>query len=375
MGRVKRTFKDPMRSLRGRVVRDENGNAVNPMVNREAWKVIRRPRIGSSDMPAIFGKDEYKGPWDIWDRIVLGDWDNAEGGDIRRGVKQEKVARATFVERTGLDALALPMVEHAKNKRIVTDTDGLIVHPGKRWPEAVKDSEVWSPVMGVKGHGWMELKVPRIARFYQFKEEGIPQAHVIQAQCHGMVTGLDWGFFAFYTPEYDDLIAFPVLTDWDFCDWMERAAKKWLVDYVDAEVRPERSPPEPPMWPDPIPGEATVRDDEKWRFAASVLVQKHYDLLEAEQHKAEAEAEMVALLGEGEQHVAGAGVKVTRGSTASQRRMDFKKFRAEMKLRQKHSDRDGLMDLDPDDDEWKYSTKTSEKVKVDVFASNPEEEF
>ena len=366
----------PEGPLASRIVRDSNGDAVNPMVNREAWKSVRWSCLGSSDMPAIFGQDEYREPWNIWDRIVLGDWDDAKGGDIRRGIKQEKVARQTFVDRTGLDVLALPMIRHPDNPRIVTDTDGLVINPGeKNWPDMVRESEVWSPVAAFKGHGWMELKVPRIPRFYQFKEEGLPRAHIIQAQTHGLVTGLDWGFFAFYTPEYDELVAFPVLTDWDFCDWLLKSATEWLEYHVDLKVRPERSPPPPPKWPDPIPGEATPRDDKEWMLWSDVMVAKHYDFLEAERDKKETEEKVLSLLGEGDQHVAGNGVKVTRKSTTSQRRMDWKKFRAAYKIAQKRMDLRALKHLDPDSDEFKYSTATSEKVKVDVFAPNPMEEF
>jgi len=366
----------PAPHLLDRIVRDENGDAVNPTVNRRAWKSVRRTCIGSSDMPAIFGQDEYREPWDIWDRIVLGDWAEAEGGDIRRGIKQEKVARQTFVERTGLDVVALPMLRHPDNYRIVTDTDGLVVNPGKgNWPEAVTNSDVWSSVAGMKGHGWMELKVPRIPRFYRFKEEGLPRAHIIQAQTHGLVTGLDWGFFAFYTPEYDELVAFPVLTDWAFCRWLLKAANKWLQDHVDTELRPEREPPPPKRWPDPIPGEATMRNDEDWMLWSTTMVHKHYEFLEAEKIKAETEAKLVTLLGEGDQHVAGNGVKVTRKSTTSQRRTDWKKFRAEYLLARKRMNLRRIRDLDPDSGEFKYSTASNEKVKVDVFASNPMEDF
>ena len=118
-----------------------------------------------------------------------------------------------------------------------------------------------------------------------------------------------------------------------------------------------------------------MRDDDAWNLASSVLIRKHYDYLEAEKHKAEAEAQVVELLGKGDQHVAGNGVKVTRRSTASQQRFDVAKFRAEFKLAQKRMDLRRIKFLDPDSDEFKFSTKTSEKVKVEVFAPNPEEEF
>jgi len=365
-----------VKELTSRIVKDANGDSVNPMVNREAWKAARFPTLGSSDMPAVVGRDPYRESWEIWDRIVLGDWPEIDNSDIRRGVKQEKVARQTFMERTGLDTLALPMVRHRDTARIVTDTDGLVLPPTDgKWPQQILDSEVWSAVKGMKGPGWLEIKVPRIARFYQFKEEGIPVSHVIQAQNHGMVTGLDWGFFVFYTAEYDDLIAFPVLTDWDFCGYLLPTALGWLEQYVDAEVRPERPMPPPAKWPDPIPGEATIRTDPAWMDATDVLIYKHYEAEEAEQHRAEAESDVIDLLGEGEQHVAGNGVKVTRKSTTSQRRTDWKKFRAALKLAQKNGDVDALKALDPDGEEWKYNTATNEKVKVEVFASNPMEGF
>ena len=108
-------------------------------------------------------------------------------------------------------------------------------------------------------------------------------------------------------------------------------------------------------------------------MGALVLIQKWRDKQDCDEAYAEAEAAQIGLLREGEQNVAGSGVKVTRGSTRAQRRKDAKKFRAALKLAQKNKDMQALLALDPDDEEFKYTTKTSEKVDVEIFVSREEE--
>ena len=345
---------------------------VSPMWDKAAWKPVRRPRLGSSDMAAILGKDEYQSPWGVWDRIVLGDWPEAEGADIRRGVRQERTARETFMERTGLEVVEVPMLALPEYPTMVTDLDGLIVRPDTLPPQ-ILESEVWSVIKDLPGHGWLELKVPRVSTFYRYKEEGLPNSYIIQGQQHALVSGLEWGFFAFYTPEYDDIIAFPVAKDATFGPWLVKTAKRWINTYVVPEVRPIRPEPEPARWPTKILGAAAMRDDDDWMGAAALLTLRHWELTEAQEAYTQTEAQLIALLGADDTHVSGGDVTVKRRSTASQNRVDWQAFRAALLLAQRDGDTERLLALNPDDDAWKYQPKSSEKIEVKLFAPNPME--
>lgn len=357
----------------GVLVLDGEGKPVGPTRDRDAWKAERVWRIGSSDAARILGKDEYDGPWTTWDRIVLGEWDDDDepGADIRRGNRQEPAARERFREVTGLEVIDLGMIHRPDDPRIVTDLDGLIIQP-EQWPQQIVESTLWSVMTGFEGDGWLELKVPRVGRFYEYKETGLPLRYTIQGQHHGMVSGLSWGVFAFYTPEYDDIVAFPVTTDPTFTKRLLELEQEWYARYVDRRVRPTRPEPDPGRWPAKIVGEASMRDDPEWVERATLLGLRHFELQEAQEAYDQTAAQIVELLEEGDTHVSGTGVTVKRWSTKSQRRFDAKAFRAAVLAAQREGDVDALMSIDPNDDAFYFQTNTSDRTEVKV-RRNPAE--
>jgi hypothetical protein len=357
--------------VRSRIVQGPRG-PVAPYLDKEAWLDVREGRLGSSDFSALLALDEYSGPWEVWDRVVLGDRKHRDGADIRRGNRQEAVARQVFTELTGLPVEQLPMIAHPKDPRQVSDLDGLIPHPGT-WPEQIRESQVWSQVMDQEGPGTLELKVPRVAKYFRLKEEGLTRPYIIQAHHQLEVSGLAWGFFAFYTPEYDEAIAFPIVRDAEFCDWIFRFGQRWWDRHVVQKVRPDLPDGDPPRWPDPVPGVATLRADPEWQEVADVLIERHYEKLALEAEYAAWEEQIVKHLGPDDRHVAGAGVTVKRYSTPQQRRFQPKVFRAAVKLAQKEGNAAALLALDPDDDRFFALTSSSEKVEVKVTAPNPME--
>lgn len=362
---------------------------VSPQIDRAEWKRLRGPRLGSTDAPAIFDKSSFSTAGLVWDRIVLGEWapePDELPGDLRRGNRQEANALERFQEVTGLFAEPLPMIEHPEEPRIVTDVDALVHNPtatGDPWPAAILDHPLWAAVAECEGDGVLEIKCPRIAKFYQYKELGLPEEYVVQAQHHMMVTGKTWGFFAFYTPEYDEVIAFPIVRDEGFSAFLFKAECSWLAAYVDKRRRPTKKAPPPPVWPTRVPGEATIRDDEEWLEIAERLTYRHYDLVEAQEGYEQTEAELLALLpaidaeaeenGTGpELHLAGGGVTVKRRSTAQQNRIDWSAFDSARKLALMSDDPAAeLLKLDPED--FRALTKSSIKVDVKVFGPNPHE--
>lgn len=335
--------------------------AVAPYHDKEAWLEEREPCVGSTDIAAILGKDPYKTDAKVWDRIVLGEREEVDGGDVRRGTKQEPIAVETFCDHYGLTLSQVrrhPMRRHSDYPWMVTDVDRMIVTLDE-WPEAF--AALMEPQ---EGPGAMEVKVPRVPRFYEFRDDGLPLTHVVQHQHHFAVTGWRWGIFAFYTPEYDDLIAFPVLRDDEFIDLMIPRVVRWWERHVVAKERPTRPAPGPPKWPERPKGVAERREDPAWQAAADFYRLADSEAARTKINLEAAEEQIGALLEDGDQHVAGGGIVVKRYSTAQQRRFDTKAFLAAVKLAQQEGDADALLELDPDDDAFYYLTNTREKINI-----------
>lgn len=358
--------------LQARQVRGADGQPVAPWLDKEAWWSVRAPRLGSSDVAAMLGRSEYSAPWGVYDRVVLGVTEDVDSADTRRGTKQEPVALQTFTERYGLQVEACFMIHHHEAEWIVSDVDGLIRLPSDL-PDVIAESPMWAPIIALGGVGVVEAKAPRIARFYQYKEEGLPEDKVLQMQHHMMVTGAAWGVFVIYCAEYDDLVAFPVLRDEELCAWLLEAERRWWRDHVVAGVRPQRPAPEPPRWPAKVPGEAALRFDEEWMERAQLVAIRYHELQEAQAAYAETEAHLLTLLNAEDTHVAGGGVTVKRRTTSPQRRKDFKALAAALLAARKDGDPDAVLAIDPNDEAFTYLTTPSEKVEVVVTAQNPME--
>ncbi len=150
------------------------GGVLDPQVDRDRWKIVREPYIGSSDVAAILGIHEYgKGPWDVWDRIVTGQWHEPRqvGADIRRGNRQESNAMDRFYEVTGLETRAASMLHHPGSHFLVSDMDEVIL-PTKNWPEHLRSNPLWERVIQISEDGGElahEVKCPRTSIFYDCK--------------------------------------------------------------------------------------------------------------------------------------------------------------------------------------------------------------
>jgi hypothetical protein len=363
--------------MRGIPIYGPDGQTVSPQTNRDEWLTVRGPLMGSSDLAALLGKDEYQGPWEIWDRIVLGRWGAADGADIRRGNRQEGNAIKRFEEVFGLQTIPVGMIAHPADQRIVSDLDAMVLRP-ETWPEAVLTNPLWDHVReNCEGHGALEAKVPRTARFYKYRDEGMMVGHAIQMQQHLEVAGLEWGALTFFNPEYDDSIAFPVVAEEHIGTWIRAQIPAWYARYVDTRERPMSPMPPPPRWPATVPGVAEVREDAAWLTQAEFLALRWYELIEAQENYHQTEEKLLELLAEEDQHVVGGGVVVKRTTSGGRRNFDRKRFMAALMLAQMEYEENGdvtqLMALDDKADEFYNQSAGKDTVEVKVVGGNPAE--
>lgn len=74
--------------------------------DRESW--LRHRRIGSSDVPALLGLSRYSGPWDVYERLVLGAPASEPSPEQLRGIRLEPRVLATYARKTGRDVQRTP---------------------------------------------------------------------------------------------------------------------------------------------------------------------------------------------------------------------------------------------------------------------------
>lgn len=270
--------------------------AVAPYKDRDRWLEEWRKGLGGSDAAAIAGLDPYRTEQDVWDDKVLGP-DPLDNADIRRGIKQEPIAAERLIEETGWQIRRQPLRRHPDHPWLLCDIDRQILGHER-------------------GPGLVEVKVPRVASFYQIKEQGLPEQYIVQLHHNMLVWGYEWSAFAVYTPEYDELVHFPVARDEELADWLLRQEEAWWYSYVQTRKRPPRRPPPELPAIRAVPGEATVRTDREWLEAAAALAKADGDLGWAKGNYEAAKARLVELASGGDEakplYVVGGGVQVKR---------------------------------------------------------------
>lgn len=345
--------------------------------NREEWKHVRGPFIGSSDVAAVFGLSEWAGPWDVWDRIVLGQWDDrTPGGDMRRGTKQEPTAMQRFEEVYGIPLTPLDMVHHPDHYELVSDVDA-VIYPPVEWPEELKANPLWEPLIAVAENGSpiaVEVKSPRSSNYMKMKDEGLALPYVIQMQHHLAVTGFEAGIFAIYDAQFDDVYPFPVIPHPEFQKQIITLLPQWYETHVRGHKRPDRPLPQPGKWPPRPKGEGDPVQGEEANELAELAKLKYWDLQEAQKAYDETQAILLEAVKEQEGSILFSdGIKIVRSSSPSRRQFDRSKLVAAILDAQERGDIERLKSIDPNSDEFFYMTPPKDKEEVKVFG-RPEQE-
>lgn len=251
--------------------------------DRALWLADRPTYLGGSEAPAVVGRNPNQSRQQVWARKVSPPTKDEPNGDMRRGNKQEDLAAAKYVEKTGRRIRRCPMRRHKLYPELGCNVDRQIIgaHGGPG-----------------KGPGLLELKVPRVAKFYEVRDSGLPEDWIIQLQHNMAVMDYTWSAFGVYTPEYDDMVQFDVLRDDEYCEWLVRQGRDFMNNYVFTKRPPPQAAPPPMPELRQAPGVATVHEDVDWRLAAFRLVNATEQLVVATAEHAEAEAGIVDLVPE-----------------------------------------------------------------------------
>ena len=131
-------------------------------VDRKAWLEERRQGIGGSDAPTIYLGDYYGRTWhDLWSDKVHGDAVEIDSPDIRRGNRQEPIAAEVYVEESGHPVEVVEeIIRHPVHDFMAASLDRMIQ------PEGIP----------------LEIKCPRVATFFRWKQQGIPAGPLLQGQ-------------------------------------------------------------------------------------------------------------------------------------------------------------------------------------------------
>jgi putative phage-type endonuclease len=317
----------------------------------------RRAGCGGSDIPAIMGLDPYRTIWDVWKSKVLPPEPEPDrpGADILRGVYGEPIAAQEYAIR---------------HKVIVREVDEAIIHPRCTLLRGSLDRLI---VYADGREEPLEIKCPRIAKFYKMKAEGLEPQYILQHQHYLHIGheqhGWERGTFAIWCGEYSDLYGFPMRYDPAIGAHIEQTVVRFWEEYVLPKKQPPAPLPPPTKYPE-APGTAIRRDDEAFRAAADTYVHYWHATQEATRFLTEAEERLLAELAEDENNVVGAGLAILRYATTPQNRWQSKRFLADYALWQQG---DRLGPPDPNDEAYYQLTKPTDKVKIKVFTTDDDD--
>ena len=351
---------------------------LSPMINRDRWKKVRGPYIGSSDVAAILGIHEYgKGPWDVWDRIVLGQWREPArvGADIRRGNRQEQSGMDRFHEVHGLETYSQSMVHHPRFHFLVSDVDA-VISAKQDWPDELRSNPLWDKVIELNengAEGAHEVKCPRTRIFYECRDQGLRTEYGTQMQMHLMAGGFDWGIFTLYDAQYDDIQSFPVTRHENFIEHLEKGLPKWYERYVVGRVRPLHPDPPPPQWPPKVGGNAQELEGKNLVAQALLVKLRHHELEEAKKNYDDTVELLTDELPEEGQKFFADSITVERKSSSIRRQFDRNAFVAALTMLQQEMDHDGLMELGPNEDRFWYNAGGKDAIKVTVFGKQEDD--
>jgi len=153
-------------------------------VTREEWLQARRQFLTASDVAAVLGEDERRGPFQVWAEKVHG-YTQEELRIMRRGRRMEPVIAEEYVEETGRQVFE-------------PEPYTLVVHPSIPWLASTLDRTTEGCPLNpapAEGRAPLELKNVAGVKAADWREEP-PTGYQIQLQIQLSCTGDAWGSLA-----------------------------------------------------------------------------------------------------------------------------------------------------------------------------------
>ncbi|MFE7928372.1 YqaJ viral recombinase family protein [Streptomyces sp. NPDC057456] len=146
--------------------------------SREEWLTVRRAGIGGSDVAAILGLDDYRGPLKVWEEKA--GYQEPENDRMRWGTRLEGVIAEGFEEETGL-ATAIPA--------------GTFAHLDRPWALVNIDRHVLDETGAVVAALELKNKSEYVAKKWEGNDEA-PDAPALQAHWATAVGGYSHSYVA-----------------------------------------------------------------------------------------------------------------------------------------------------------------------------------
>lgn len=209
-----------------------NVSEVNPINHSPAWHLARRAGIGGSDWSHLLGEDEYGCKRRLYYSKSGKEEDFPEAGNfrLRRGTRQEPVAREYYAEQTGR------RVEHGFGAFVLRDENGPLPF------RANIDGIVFDSGRGQ--WGVLEIKTLGIDSFNKYKKAGLPPHYIAQAQWGAGILELPFTSYAIFNAELDDLAHFDIEADGAFFNNLKQMALYFWEKYVLRGTPPDRLDPD-----------------------------------------------------------------------------------------------------------------------------------
>lgn len=195
----------------------------------EAFKASRKKSVGGSDIGKIAGVSRWGCPRSVaYDKLDYPkDFPDDDKPEFRRGRRLEGVAIAYYEEVTGREVRVTSTARVKDKPHLSINMDRLVYRkddPDKEDP------------------GYLEAKTLGRYSFLKYKKEGIPDDYILQVQYGCAVKGLDWGAYALYAPELDELIHFDVVADKALGETLLEKGDDFYNLHMDLKILPEALP-------------------------------------------------------------------------------------------------------------------------------------
>jgi putative phage-type endonuclease len=146
----------------------------------------RRTGLGSSDVAAVLGYDQFRTPLDVYMSKVLPVEVEAPGPDAQRGIDLEPIAADKYQAHSGLALMEVPTQRHPTHPWAMASVDRLgfdVSQLGETMPVGLVDKLVGA--MGMEVHDLapdevVEIKCPRARTYGTWRREGLPERTTIQ---------------------------------------------------------------------------------------------------------------------------------------------------------------------------------------------------